>query len=104
MKAPSDMNHSRLAAALIALSAAIELLPACNGEMAKLSRDRGIVKAEFERVCTGCHSLDPIMNKNRDFAGWLETVERMKVRGAKLEDWMLQDFPIYLAHVRGPKD
>lgn len=98
------MKHSHLAASAVALSVVMELLPACDGELAKLSRTRSEVKAEFERVCTGCHSLDPVMRNHRDVAGWRETVLRMKVRGAKLEDWMIEDFPLYLAHIRGPKN
>lgn len=98
------MKHSNLALLAVLTSAAIELLPACDGDLARLSRDKSTVKAEFERVCTGCHSLDPVMKKHRDMAEWRETVHRMKVRGAKLEDWMLEDFPIYLAHIRGPKN
>lgn len=79
----------------------IALLAVGCGEPKGLTRPYSQVKAEFERVCTGCHTLDPVMNKHRDLAEWTETVARMRVRGAKLEEWMLHDFPLHLTRIRG---
>ena len=75
----------------------------CFHEPKGLSRDYRTVKAEFERVCTKCHTLDPVLRKNRSVEEWKETVERMKMRGAKVEEWMVGDFAIHLAHIRPPK-
>lgn len=80
--------------------ATLLLAASCAGEPPGLTRDYATVKAEFKRVCTGCHSLDPIMKRSLTLEEWRETVARMKVRGAKLEDWMLEDFPRHLAKIR----
>lgn len=72
----------------------------CTGEPPGLTRDYETVKAEFVRVCTGCHSLDPIMKRSLTLEEWRKTVARMQVRGAKLEDWMVEDFPRHLEKIR----
>ncbi|HEY4077655.1 MAG TPA: PQQ-binding-like beta-propeller repeat protein [Rhizomicrobium sp.] len=48
------------------------------------------------RVCTVCHSIGTVTGSARDRAGWINTVEEMRGRGAKADDATAQAIVDYL--------
>ena len=60
-------------------------------------------KAEFQRVCSGCHAAeDAVKGMRRSRQGWQQVVEDMVVRGAEGSDDDLKLVVEYLTGQFGP--
>lgn len=60
-------------------------------------------KAVFEKKCGSCHGLDKARSKKKNEKEWLATVERMKKKGASLNDEETSAVVEYLAKNYGKK-
>ncbi|HEY5996621.1 MAG TPA: c-type cytochrome [Candidatus Deferrimicrobiaceae bacterium] len=58
-------------------------------------------KALFESKCTMCHAASRALSASKDKAGWQSTVERMKGKGAKVDDQEAAAIVDYLAKEAG---
>jgi quinoprotein glucose dehydrogenase len=56
----------------------------------------GAGREAVARVCTVCHSIGTVTAAPRDRAGWINTVEEMRGRGAKADDATAQTIVDYL--------
>jgi len=55
----------------------------------------------LEARCTGCHDLERVQKKKDDAEGWAKTVDRMRKKGAKLDDAERAAVVSYLAENYG---
>ena len=76
------------AAALSAASLAAQAEPPVLPE--------GVGKAEVERTCTQCHSLETVLQTRRTRAQWEAKLDAMIAKGAKLSD---ADFDLVAAYL-----
>jgi len=60
-------------------------------------------KTLFEQKCGSCHSIDKVTSKNKTEKAWLSTVQRMKKKGAAVNDEEVKDIVGYLAKNYGKK-
>lgn len=60
-------------------------------------------KAIFEQRCAKCHGLDKATSKKKTEKEWLSTVERMKKKGASLNDEETRAVVEHLAKNYGKK-
>jgi mono/diheme cytochrome c family protein len=56
----------------------------------------GTGRAEFERACTQCHSLETVLKTRRTRAQWEAKLDAMIAKGAKLSD---ADFDLIAAYL-----
>jgi cytochrome c5 len=47
---------------------------------------KAATKTLLEARCTVCHSLERVYKKKDDAEGWAKTVDRMREKGARLDD------------------
>ena len=88
--------------ALLTLSLAALVAPAMVLGADAPSDDKA--KAVFEDKCNLCHKIDRPLGKNKDHAGWLETVTRMQGKAAgKISNDDVKTIVEYLDKIRGPK-
>jgi len=59
-------------------------------------------KAEVERACSQCHSLDSAVRVHRSRAQWEAKIDQMIARGAKVPDAEFDLIASYLAEHFGP--
>ena len=60
-------------------------------------------KAVFEKKCVSCHGLDKVRSKKKTEKEWLLTVEKMKKKGASLNEEEVKSVVEYLAKNYGKK-
>ncbi|TAL18800.1 hypothetical protein EPN96_00140 [bacterium] len=66
--------------------------------------DLSAAKALFEKKCNFCHSMERPLSKNKDRAGWTETVKRMQSKEPdRLSDSDVETIIDYLTAIRGKK-
>ena len=66
--------------------------------------DLSAAKALFEDKCNFCHSMERPLSKNKDRAGWTETVKRMQSKEPdRLSDSDVKTIIDYLTAIRGKK-
>lgn len=88
--------------AMLVLSGALLLGATMLANQATLPEGRG--KAEFQRVCAGCHPAeDAVKGARRSREGWQQVVEDMVVRGAEGSDQELKLVVDYLTEQFGPR-
>jgi len=58
---------------VFAAALALAALPALAADY-----DAAAAKSTFETKCSKCHGIDRPLSKNKDAAGWQETVKRMQ--------------------------
>lgn len=88
----------------LSLSAAVVSLLGTAGTLAQQpTLPEGPGKAEFQRVCAGCHPAeDAIKGARRSRDGWQQVVDDMVVRGAEGNDRELKLVVDYLVAHFGP--
>lgn len=59
---------------------------ACTRESGGGQEATAKAKADFERACGACHSLDVPLSKSKTLDGWKETVHRMRIKGAAVSE------------------
>jgi glyoxylase-like metal-dependent hydrolase (beta-lactamase superfamily II) len=59
------------------------------------------IAALVNGVCASCHSFDRVAAKRADKAGWTSTVNRMKAKGAELNDEQVAAVIEYLSKTQG---
>ena len=74
-------------------------------QSAKPAAPTGVEPAKqiLDVVCTACHNLDRVQNKNLPQTEWMTIVERMKGKGAELSDNDTSTLIDYLVKNYGPK-
>lgn len=65
---------------------------------------QGPARRTVERVCSGCHELSIVTNKQFDRSQWQDTVNEMIAYGAKLSKPQASEVVDYLARNFGKKD
>jgi competence protein ComEA len=55
------------------------------------------------RLCSTCHALEVVAAKRTDAAGWYETIDAMRARGAQISDAELTELTVYLAKAFPPE-
>ncbi len=60
-------------------------------------------KTLFEQKCGSCHSINKATSKNKTEKGWLSTVQKMKKKGAAVNDEEVKDIVEYLTKNYGKK-
>lgn len=71
----------------------------CSGTPADTTADSAVL---LERRCTSCHGIERVDGATKDRAAWIDTIDRMRSKGAKVTDSETQQLADYLAK-RGAK-
>lgn len=58
-------------------------------------------KALFEEKCTTCHAASRALSASKDKAGWVKTVEKMRKKGAQVDEAEAAAIVDYLAKEAG---
>ena len=90
------MNTGRMRSiALIGLVAALAASSAgCSGDAANAN---STPSALLQRRCSVCHSLERVKAANKTRAGWITTIDRMRSKGAAVNDSETRQLADYLA-------
>jgi competence protein ComEA len=94
------MKHIALGIGSLAVMYLVTLAVAAHSQ-ASLPEGEG--KAEVERVCTVCHTLDTVTAKRRTRADWQAVIEDMQTRGALGSDREFVEIVNYLSKNFGPE-
>lgn len=77
-------------------------LAACSGKSGDPDR-LAKAKANFERACAACHSLDVPLGLAKSAEGWKKTVHNMRIKGAALSEAEGDGVAEYLYSIRPVK-
>lgn len=89
------MNTGRVRSiALVALVAALAASSAgCSGGSANANSTPSVL---LRRRCSVCHSLERVKAANKTRAGWITTIDRMRSKGAAVNDSETRQLADYL--------
>jgi len=75
----------------------------CSEKSASTGEDLSAAKADFERACSACHSLDVPLGVTKSAEGWEDAVKRMKDKGAAMDHKSVERVAKYLYSIRGKR-
>lgn len=87
----------------VTIAALLFQLTACTGRQEGLGEKVPDVKADFEKICSACHSADIPLARTKTLEGWRQTVNRMKAKGMEIPDAKASEIAEYLFSIRGVK-
>lgn len=88
---------------LLVIPAVLFQFTACSEKKETIGEKVPAVKAEFEKLCSSCHSVDIVLSRNKTLDGWRQTVDRMRKKGMEITDAKASEVAEYLFSVRGTR-
>lgn len=80
---PTVKNHI----ITVGLTTTLILVSSCSDKGSVSGSDKlGKAKANFERACSTCHSLDVPLARSKSAEGWKQSVHNMRIKGAALSE------------------
>ena len=87
----------------VVLAGAALLAAAGCANSSATSSEASSGQALFEENCSVCHELTRATQAQKDRAGWVATVDRMRAHGAKVDDAQAAAIVDYLVSLNGGK-